>query len=60
MDDLEKLNFIADVEMSEFSKELKEALLESLDTSKMKTFNDVNDAIKYLHQVGEKDNGKNN
>ena len=55
MNDLEKLNFIADVEMSHFSQELKEALLESLDEDKMMTFDNVEDAIKYMHQHGESD-----
>lgn len=58
MTDIEKLNFIADVEMSTFSQELKESLLEMLDEDKMMTFDNVEDAINYMHKVTESNNEK--
>ena len=58
MTDIEKLNFIADVEMSTFSQELKESLLEMLDENKMMTFDNVEDAINYMHKVTENNNEK--
>ena len=45
MNDLEKLNFIADVEMSTFSQELKESLLESLDETKFTRYDTAKEAI---------------
>lgn len=52
MNDVEKLRFIADVEDSKFSSSLKEALIDSLDEKGMLTFDNVEDAIKYMNQIG--------
>lgn len=45
MNDLEKLKFIADVEMSNFSQEMKESLLESLDETKFIRYDTAKEAI---------------
>ena len=51
MNIVEKLNFISEVEDSEFSQTLKEALIESVNDEEMLTFDNVEDAIKYMNHT---------
>ena len=51
MNIVEKLNFISEVEDSEFSQTLKEALIESVNDEEMLTFDNVEDAIKYMNHI---------